>query len=199
MFCFLQRIYVFLAKKKKNLWLFLEEREVILHWLCTPADSQLGLSKSSPSDVWCINSAAYPSPPPTRLPSFSVIWLVLCALVFCPCHPQSLLGLLGYHALIKTAPQSPGWGPGPGDASPEQIASDWSHPPVLSTPRCFHLSECSGEGWVIVLFSTCTSPAVPHAPPHPLCHHPLPSLHSRSSEGWMIISSLLCFLFVFGF
>ena len=46
---FSKRIKVFLApakKTKKDLWLLLEEQEVILHWVCTPADSQLGLSKS---------------------------------------------------------------------------------------------------------------------------------------------------------
>ena len=43
-----------------------------------------------------------PVHPTTRLPSFSVIWLALCVLVFAaPATLQSLLGLLEYHALIK--------------------------------------------------------------------------------------------------
>lgn len=89
---FSKRIKFFLAKKKKkDLWLLLEEREVILHWVCTPADSQLGLSKSGLLRclVYKWRSLPQSTPQPGCLHSVLSGWLCvyLCLL---PLPPSNL-------------------------------------------------------------------------------------------------------------
>ena len=205
MFYFLQKEYTFsLQKKKKRIcgssWKSERSSYTSSALLLTLS---WGWARVASSDVWCINDATYPSPPPNQ-GAFFQCYLAgsVRTCVCCPCHPPIssrtpwvLCSHKDCSAVTRMRAQVPG------DASPEQITSDWSHPPVLSTPHCSHLSECSGEGGrsgcpILRLYFSLLCPCAPSSPlPSPPA---FPSQPIRwRLDDYLFSSVLLSFLFGF--